>query len=67
MLVAAYFFGVKNRQKATLQKNSGKTPFFFLKSIRQIVPLFKERGLTRIPTGDTFNAPGKKYRQLVEL
>jgi hypothetical protein len=37
------FWGVKTRQKATLPKFSGKNPpFFSLKSIRQIAPLFKE-------------------------
>ncbi len=59
--------GVKICQKATLQKISGKNPLFFLKSIHQIAPLFKERVLTRMPTGYTFNAPGEKYRQLGEL
>jgi hypothetical protein len=43
-----------------------KSPFF-LKSIRQIAPLFEERVTTSMRTGYTFNAPGEKYRQLVKL
>jgi len=43
-----------------------KSPFF-LKSIRQTVPLFKERFATSMPAGYTFNAPQEKYRQLGEL
>jgi hypothetical protein len=43
-----------------------KSPFF-LKSIHQTVPLFKERVVTSMRAGYTFNAPQEKYCQLGEL
>jgi hypothetical protein len=43
-----------------------KSPFF-LKSIRQIAPLFKVRVATSMPTGYTVNAPGEKYLRLGEI
>jgi hypothetical protein len=56
-----FFWGKKSPKGDTAQIFWWKSSFF-LKSIRQIVPLFKERVLTSMPAGYIFNAPREKYR-----
>ncbi len=60
------FFGKKSPTRNNAQIFRWKSPFFW-KSIRQIVPLFKERVTTTMPTGYICNAPRDGYRQLGEI
>jgi hypothetical protein len=52
-----FLLGEKSPKGDTAQIFARKSPFF-LKSIRQTAPLFKERVATSMPTGYTFNAAG---------
>ncbi len=61
-----FFFGKKSPTGNTAQIFWWKSPFFW-KSIRQIVPLFKERDTTTMPTGYICNAPREMYCQLGEI
>jgi len=63
---AIFFFGIKSPKGDTAQIFCGKSPFF-LKSIRQNAPLFKERVATSMRTGYTFNAPEEKYGRFGKL
>jgi hypothetical protein len=63
---AICFFGKKSPKGDTAQIFWRKLSFF-LKSIRQNAPLFKERVATSMPTAYTFNAPEEKYCRLGEL
>jgi hypothetical protein len=66
-MTSVFFFFAKNHQKPTLPKIFQQKSPFFLKSIRQAVPHFKEAVVSCMLTGYTFNAPGKNYHQLGEL
>jgi len=56
-----FFFGEKSQKGDNAQILNWKS-LFFLKSICQSVPPFKDWVATNIPIGYTFNALGKKYR-----
>jgi hypothetical protein len=62
-----FFFSGKKAPKADTAQIFQQKSSFFLKSIRQTAPRFKEGVPSCMLTGYSFNAPGKKYHQLDEL